>query len=227
MPIFEISGIELTYEEHGQGTEAVVFAHDGGAFDPDWWHGHHDFTGTYRCVAVAGAVSTIGDIDTVQLAEALTILLNQLGIDTAHVVCHLGGCRISLALAIFHPERVSSLAIIDAAVGVGEPGMLSVLRRHRTHHETIAPSKVQASSRAKGSGCPVMLCLASADPTVAAVCERHIRALLPNAPSIDMVVTHASQSDHRKAREHVVRHVGKHSTKPTPPRALPRPRTRY
>ena len=86
MPIFEISGIELTYEEHGQGTEAVVFAHDDGAFDPDWWHGHPDFTGTYRCVAVVGTKSSAREIDTVQLAEALTVLLRDLGIETAHVV---------------------------------------------------------------------------------------------------------------------------------------------
>ncbi len=139
MPLVSINGIELDYQEYGQG-EAIVFCHGAGGNLLSWWQQIPYFSESYRCITFShrgfghshdrpdgpGVKSFIDD---------LAALLDHLGIESAHLVAQSMGGRTALGFAVEHTTRTRSLVLADTTGGMGEPDVeqaLADLREKQT-----------------------------------------------------------------------------------------------
>lgn len=115
MPTARLGGIELYFEEHGQGTPVLLVSGLSGV-GATWqcnipgFSAHHrvivhDQRGTGRSSRPRGPYSVE------QLADDLSALMDHLGIDSAHFVGHSGGAAIGQSFALAHPGRLRSLTL--------------------------------------------------------------------------------------------------------------------
>ncbi|MBP2636712.1 MAG: alpha/beta hydrolase [Firmicutes bacterium] len=113
------NGIELYYEEDGQGT-AMIFIHGLGENASSWRHQLAHFRKDYRVVAMDlrghGQSGTSDECITMELfARDVLTLLDHLKIESAHFVGHSMGGLISQEIAAHHPERMLSMVLSDSA----------------------------------------------------------------------------------------------------------------
>ncbi|MGY8710776.1 pyrimidine utilization protein D [Bradyrhizobium sp. 18BD] len=106
---------DIYYELHGHGTPIVLSAGMGGS--GSFWApqlgalaAHHqvilyDHVGTGR--SAAGSRSIAG------MADDIASVLDHAGVDTAHVVGHAIGGIVGIELALRHPKRLRSLAVVN------------------------------------------------------------------------------------------------------------------
>ncbi len=130
MPIENLNGEDIYFEDHGEGT-AIAFAHGGGGSHLDWWQQVVFFTDKgYRCITFdqrgcgfsGGGQAGTEDAGTDQGNDAfkndLLALLDHLGVERAHVVgMSMGGWNCS-GLALHHPERVLGLVMAGTTFGL-------------------------------------------------------------------------------------------------------------
>ena len=116
-----VNGVEIEYEVRGEG-EPILLLHGGLLADentplllePALTDGHKVIN--YHRRGFAGSEhpsghAQIGD----QVADAVA-LLDHLGIDQIHVVGHSLGGVIGIQIALDHPDRVLTLALMEPAV---------------------------------------------------------------------------------------------------------------
>jgi pimeloyl-ACP methyl ester carboxylesterase len=116
-----VNGVELEYEVQGSG-EPVLLVHGGLLTDENTpLLREPALTDKYMVVnyhrrGFAGSTHPDGKatIET-QVADAAA-LLEQLGVDRAHVMGHSLGGTISIQLALDHPELVNDLALMEPAI---------------------------------------------------------------------------------------------------------------
>ncbi|MCB0995533.1 MAG: alpha/beta hydrolase [Acidimicrobiales bacterium] len=133
MPIASLNGVDLYYEDHGDGP-AIVFNHGGGLSHLDWWQQVLFFTGLgYRCVTFdqrgcglsGGVPAGVEGWWTEQgfdvWANDTLALMNHLAIDRAVIVgMSMGGWNAS-RLTLLHPERVRGLIMVGTSFGLPTP----------------------------------------------------------------------------------------------------------
>jgi len=120
MPTIKHNGLEIEYEERGEG-EPVVLIHGGvvGAF---YWEPLVDAmleVSERRVITYnrRGFGRSSAGTDTVTFAaeaEDLKCLLDSLGLERTHLVGHSYGGAIGITLAIDRPEAVQSLTLMEA-----------------------------------------------------------------------------------------------------------------
>jgi pimeloyl-ACP methyl ester carboxylesterase len=137
----DVNGLHLYYEVHGSGSPLVLL--HGGMLTIDL-----NFAGLIPTLAATHTVIGVemqghgrtGDIDRditpAALASDVVALLDQLGIDRAHVLGHSMGGAVALELAMSHPDRVRS--IVAASVSVRPDGL---------HPDLTDPSRQATSTR--------------------------------------------------------------------------------
>ncbi|MCW2647152.1 MAG: Hydrolase [Pseudonocardiales bacterium] len=137
----DVNGLHMYYEIHGEGSPLVVL-HGGMltielSFAPviPTLSARHQIIG----VEMQGHGRT-GDIDRpitpAALAGDVVALLDELGIDRAHVFGHSMGAGVALELGVNHPDRVRSL--VAASASVRPDGM---------HEDLTDPAKMATSTR--------------------------------------------------------------------------------
>jgi len=106
---------DIYYEIHGQGTPIVLSAGMGGS--GSFWAPQldalaqrhqvilYDHVGTGR--SAAGSRSIAG------MADDIASVLDHAGVDAAHVVGHAIGGIVGIELALRHPKRLRSLAVVN------------------------------------------------------------------------------------------------------------------
>ncbi len=114
----ECNGAEIYYESKGSG-ETIVFVH-GQALDHRMWRTQIGyFSKNYRCIAYDmrgyGKSSRI-DGESYSMPDDLTSLLDQLRVDTFHLVGLSRGGRMAGDYIVSYPERVKSLTLVDAHI---------------------------------------------------------------------------------------------------------------
>ncbi len=119
MPLAQIEGGEIHYEESGGGAVlAMLLPLSGGPRGVRPFHDRlaerfrvvrYDQRGTGRSapVAVPEVMTMAGR------AAELAALFDALGIERAHLVCHSTGCGIGLSLAAACPDRVAGLVLAN------------------------------------------------------------------------------------------------------------------
>jgi pimeloyl-ACP methyl ester carboxylesterase len=130
MPIAEVNGQRLYYEDTGGSGPAVIFSHglfmDHEMFAPQV----EALRGKYRCITWderghAGTASdTLAPFTYYDSANDLAALLAHLGIKQAVLAGMSQGGFLSLRAALTHPEIVRALVLIDTQAGQEDPERL-------------------------------------------------------------------------------------------------------
>jgi pimeloyl-ACP methyl ester carboxylesterase len=130
MPIAEVNGQRLYYEDTGGSGPPVVFSHglfmDHEMFAPQV----EALKGAYRCITwderghAGSASDTLAPFSYYDSADDLAALLNHLGIDQAVLAGMSQGGFLSLRCALTHPQVVRALILIDTQAGCEDPERL-------------------------------------------------------------------------------------------------------
>jgi 3-oxoadipate enol-lactonase len=134
MPFARVNGIELYYEEHGEGP-ALIFAHGAGGNHLSWWQQVPAFAKQFRCVTFdhrgfGFSREAPNGPGPKAFADDLRGLLDHLKIERAALVSQSMGGWTSLGFACSAPERVSALALCDTMAGVDDPEVIEEMKRH-------------------------------------------------------------------------------------------------
>ena len=123
MPTARVNGVELYYEEAGEGYP-LIFSHEFAGDYRSWENQVRFFSRRYRVITwnyrgypPSEVPSDPAAYTEEQLVEDLFGLLGQLGIAQAHIAGLSMGGAISLKLGIAHPEVCRSLTIAGAGSG--------------------------------------------------------------------------------------------------------------
>jgi pimeloyl-ACP methyl ester carboxylesterase len=123
MPKAKVNGINLYYEEHGQGTP-LVFVHEFAGETRSWDPQVNFFARRYRTIAYNARGYPPSDVpedvnaySQQQAADDIRGLLDALGIQKAHVCGLSMGGYASLHFGLSYPER--ALSIVVAGCGYG------------------------------------------------------------------------------------------------------------
>ena len=110
MPRIPINGIEMDYQEYGEG-DAVVFLHGAGGNLLSWWQQIPTFSEEYRCVTLShrgfGHSYDVPDGPGVTaFVDDLVALLDHLEIESAHLVAAVHGWshRARIRRRVCHPH---------------------------------------------------------------------------------------------------------------------------
>ena len=135
MPRIPINGIELDYQEYGEG-DAVVFLHGAGGNLLSWWQQIPAFSQNYRCVTLSHrgfghSYDVPNGPGMAAFVDDLESLLDRLEIESAHLVAQSMGGRTALGFAVKNPARTLSLTLADTTGGIGEPDVENALNEWR------------------------------------------------------------------------------------------------
>jgi pimeloyl-ACP methyl ester carboxylesterase len=127
MALASINGVEIYYEEHGQGTP-VLFCHEFAGDHRSWAPQVRFFARRYRTITFSARgyhPSSIpqndADYSEEQHVEDTYELIRFLGIEKAHVVGLSMGGNVTLKLGLAHPEVCLSLVVAGAGFGSTNP----------------------------------------------------------------------------------------------------------
>jgi pyruvate dehydrogenase E2 component (dihydrolipoamide acetyltransferase) len=120
----QIGGRTLRYLKLGEGGTPAVLIHGFGGDLNNWLFNHADLA-AHRAVwaldlpghGESGKAVETGDVD--ELAASVIALLDDRGIERAHLIGHSMGALVAMAVAEKTPGRVASLSLI-AGAGLGE-----------------------------------------------------------------------------------------------------------
>jgi pimeloyl-ACP methyl ester carboxylesterase len=127
MALAPINGVEIYYEEHGQGTP-IVFIHEFAGDYRSWAPQVRFFARRYRTITFSARgyhPSSVPE-DAAAYSEEQNVkdtyeLIRFLGIDKAHVVGLSMGGNVALKLGLAHPEVCLSLVVAGAGFGSTNP----------------------------------------------------------------------------------------------------------
>ncbi|HXN78359.1 MAG TPA: alpha/beta hydrolase [Candidatus Dormibacteraeota bacterium] len=126
MPLCEVNGQWIHYEDTGGNLTPVVLAH-GLLMDQEMFRPQIESLGS-QCRVITWDARCHGDTETTDeaftywdLAEDLKGLLDHLGIARAVIGGMSQGGFVALRFALQHPERVEALILIDTQAGIEDP----------------------------------------------------------------------------------------------------------
>lgn len=141
MPTITVNGIDLYYEQHGDGPAVVLI--NGLGYDRWMWHKMiPGLAERFQVISfdnrgVGQSAKPAGPYSAGMLAADTVSLLDALGIDKAHIVGHSMGGFIAQAIALEYPERVDKLVL--SATNFGGP-----------HHVPITPAAMAVLTDVSG-----------------------------------------------------------------------------
>ncbi len=134
-------GTQISYQVFGkQGGEPVLLVQGLGADHTGWFLQRFALAGQYRCVApdnrgVGRSDKPAGPYDLEVMATDLIAVLDDAGVDSAHIVGASMGGILAQILAVRHPERVRSLVLACTACH-HHPWRIELLQEWREIAET-------------------------------------------------------------------------------------------
>jgi 3-oxoadipate enol-lactonase len=129
MPVAEINGQQIAYDDTGGDGPVLVFSH-GFLMDRTMFDAQIGvLSDTYRCVTWDergfGDTPVTGPFTYWDSADDLIGLMDHLGITNAVLIGMSQGGYLSLRAALAHPDRVRALVIIDSGVFMDDPETLA------------------------------------------------------------------------------------------------------
>jgi pimeloyl-ACP methyl ester carboxylesterase len=193
-------GVELYYEEHGNGSP-LLFVHEFAGDHRSWAPQVRRFAPAYRCITYSArgyppsAVPTdLAAYSQANAVEDAVAVLDAADAKTAHVVGLSMGGFATLHLVLRHPDRVRSAVV--AGVGYGaQPEMRDQFRKESNavadafeskgsakvaETYAVGPSRVQLLNNNPEAWREFASALAQHDPTGAALTMRGVQARRPS-----------------------------------------------
>ena len=149
MPLVNLPGVELRYEDTGGDGTPVIFLHAATGTCESWAHQLPAFTvAGYRCIAYdrrtwGRSRSTDPDQQPGFVGDDLNGLVEGLGLERFHLVATAAGGIAGLDYALDHPERVRSLVAANTIGGVQDPEYLEVQNRLRPAEIQQLPAELR------------------------------------------------------------------------------------
>ncbi|MGI9622171.1 MAG: alpha/beta fold hydrolase [Acidimicrobiales bacterium] len=120
----DVDGV-LSWREAGNG-DVVLFLHGLGGTRDSWEPQLCGLSRRWRCVAWDmpgyGASRPLTALSFVSIADAVVELLDQLGVERAHLCGLSFGGQQALHVALNHPQRVASMVLADTSAAFGADG---------------------------------------------------------------------------------------------------------
>ncbi len=140
MPRASINGIEIDYQDFGEGS-TIVFCHGAGGNLLSWWQQIPYFAGEYRCITFShrGFGHSYDSPDGPGMrsfVDDLATLLDMLKVDSAHLVAQSMGGRTALGFAVEYATRTRSLTLADTTGGMGEADVEGALSEWRARESS-------------------------------------------------------------------------------------------
>jgi pimeloyl-ACP methyl ester carboxylesterase len=125
----DIAGKSIALEDEGSGA-VVLMVHGLGGTSNTWHAQVSSLSRHFRVLRPdlegSGRSPATGPLSIEGFAHDMQRVLDQLGIQRAHVVGHSMGTMVCQALAVKHPQRVASLALLGPIVSLPEAGAKAV-----------------------------------------------------------------------------------------------------
>ncbi|MYD64984.1 MAG: alpha/beta fold hydrolase [Chloroflexi bacterium] len=143
MPMLEVTGGELYYEERGDGERSIVFAHGAGGNHMSWWQQVPHFSQRYRCITIdhrgfGQSLDHTGESIRAYPRD-LEELLDHLGVASTAIIAQSMGGFTGMTFAGRRPERVWALVMANTFLGVGDGDLLARVREHWANLAQIDP----------------------------------------------------------------------------------------
>ncbi len=144
MPMLDVTGGSLYYEDRGDGDRSIVFAHGAGGNHLSWWQQVPHFSQRYRCITIDHrgfgqsldhSGETVG-----AYTRDLEELLDHLGVASTAIVAQSMGGFTGMSFAGKHPERVWALVMANTFLGVGDDDLVAQAREHWAGLAQIDPA---------------------------------------------------------------------------------------
>jgi pimeloyl-ACP methyl ester carboxylesterase len=121
MPLLNVHGAKLYYEQHGEGPP-LVFAHGVGGNHLSWWQQVPHFRDRYTCLIFDHPGFLYSEVaDGASFVDSLTGLLDALGYDRVSLVAQSMGGNTCFGFALRSPERVQALVMADTVFPLDLP----------------------------------------------------------------------------------------------------------
>lgn len=148
MPMLDVTGGELYYEDRGEGDRAIVFAHGAGGNHLSWWQQVPHFSQRYRCITIdhrGFGQSLDHSGETIRAYRRdLEELLDHLGVASTAIIAQSMGGFTGMTFAGTHPERVWALVMANTFLGVGDEDLMARARKHWAGLARLDPAVVPA-----------------------------------------------------------------------------------
>lgn len=133
MAIVKQGRATLYYELVGDGP-ALLFAHGAGGNAASWWQQVPFFRDRYRVVTFdhrgfGRSACAVEDFHPAEFDRDALAILDDAGIEQAHVVCQSMGGWTGVRLAVNHPERVRSLTLANTPGAIYSDALREQMRR--------------------------------------------------------------------------------------------------
>lgn len=137
MPFAPVNGIQLYYEEHGDGP-ALVFAHGAGGNHLSWWQQVPFFSRRFRCItfdhrAFGRSRDGHGEAQLGRRAfhDDLRGLLDYLELADARIVAQSMGGRTAVGFALRNSGRCKAMVLAGTTGGAVDDGVREAQEAHR------------------------------------------------------------------------------------------------
>ena len=134
MPTEQLNGIELHYQEYGEGPPVVFLHGAGGGTQIGWFQQIPYFERHYRCIVIDhrgfGSSTDPDKEGPTRFADDLEALLDRLGIERAALIAQSMGGWTALGFAFRNPSRVSALVMCDCVGDLDWPELHSLMEEH-------------------------------------------------------------------------------------------------
>jgi len=136
MPTVKRDNTEIYYETKGTGP-AIVFAHGAGGNAAIWFNQLAHFSSSYQCIAFdhrcfARTRAHANEVTVHHFRDDLLAILDDTGVDTAHLVGQSMGGFTVLRTALDAPARVSTLTLSCTSGGIVNPNPTPAMRNLTT-----------------------------------------------------------------------------------------------
>lgn len=143
MPIANINGQSIAYDDTGGDGPALIFSH-GFLMDRTMFEAQLDsFGGDYRCVVWDergfGDTPVAAPFSYWDSADDVIALMDHLGIDQAVLLGMSQGGFLSLRAALRYPQRVRALVLIDSGAHVDPPETIAAYKQMISHWMSDEP----------------------------------------------------------------------------------------
>ena len=124
MPFVHSHDAEVYYGTQGEGP-AILFAHGGGGNAASWFAQVAHFSPSHQCIAFdhrgfGRSRYEAERFEPDRYADDARAILDELGVERAHVVAQSLGALTAVRLALQSPERVRSLVLCSSPLGIAD-----------------------------------------------------------------------------------------------------------